>query len=194
MSLCLDFTTQMTAGSLSTRLQLRLARRRSLQRAALRDGAYVLRNGRGYAVAAAAGVGLMLLAWSLFLYEARFLVAPDDLTQGIALSAIALFIAALFVLASFGIRVRLAPRDIERRILGITKRISWQDISSVTPTWVPYQIILRSRQGGSMALSFTMQGSGTLAEQILEHVPAAVLDLHPQVHAGLVRIRKNLAG
>ncbi len=192
MSGFLDFATQTTAASLSTNLQLRLARRRSRQRAALRNQEYVLKNGLGYAVAAMIGIGVTLLAWALFLVESHFAIARDDLRGGIVLSTAALFMAALFFLASFGVRVRLSESGIERRILGITTRISWQDVSAVTPTWVPYQIILRRRQGGSMALSFTMQGSGTLAEQILERVPPAVLDLHPQVHAGLVHIRETL--
>jgi hypothetical protein len=105
-----------------------------------------------------------------------------------------LIIGGLFVVGGFGGRTRLTVKDIDHRILFLIKwRMEWSEVAAISFSPAHHEINIRSKGGRSMVISLAMKGSGTLAEQILERVPASILDTNPEAHARLVRIRQIIA-
>ena len=135
-------------------------------------------------------IGMWLLFW-----VTGFRLASDAGCGAITPSVMGLIIGGLFVVGGFGGRTRLTVKGIDHRILFLIKwRMEWSEVAAIffSPTR-PHEINIRSKDGRSMVISLAMKGSGTLAEEILKHVPASILETDPEAHARLVRIRQTIA-
>ena len=115
------------------------------------------------------------LLWLLSFSRGTFR-SSQDLQLSVILLAVVVFVGAAMCINVFGQQYRIGAQGIEHVMFWRRQMLSWSDIETVNPTHVPYFVRISCRNQTSVTLSFLMRGSGTLAEQMLEHLPASVFD------------------
>ena len=192
MDLLSLFVEQVVGGRLTGWSLSRLAQRRLRERAVLKNGVYVLRFGHGFRVIGAVITGFVIGMWLLFLVTGFRMVSGAEVSA-VAFSIFGLLIGGGALLGGFGNQTRLTVNGIDHRRLFVIKTwMPWSEIVAISFSYAGH-INIRSKSGQSMDIALAMKGSGTLAEQILERVPASILDTNPEAHARLVRIRQIIA-